>query len=206
LLNSHEIALRLEWILPQVQKPGRYVGGEYNQISKDWQAVATRVALAFPDIYDIGLPNLGLAIFYEQLNARPDVLAERVYCPWIDMEAHMRAEQIPLFSLESQRPILDFDILAFTLPYGDVVHQRAQPARSGRHPAEIKPTRRPSPAGDCRRPCLLQPRTDGRIRMAPRGSPDNAVGTGNDVDVEVPVDFHGRKDHHVELVDHANPY
>ena len=117
MLNSHEIALRLERILPQVQKPGRYVGGEYNQISKDWQAVATRVALAFPDIYDIGLPNLGLAIFYEQLNARPDVLAERVYCPWIDMEAHMRAEQIPLFSLESQRPVLDFDILAFTLPY-----------------------------------------------------------------------------------------
>ncbi|MEM5776522.1 MAG: B12-binding domain-containing radical SAM protein, partial [Anaerolineaceae bacterium] len=117
MLNSKEISLRLERILPQVQKPGRYVGGEYNQVKKDWNAVQTRVALAFPDIYDIGLPNLGLAIFYEQLNARADVLAERVYCPWTDMEAHMRSEQIPLFSLESQRPIVDFDILAFSLPY-----------------------------------------------------------------------------------------
>jgi radical SAM family uncharacterized protein len=107
----------LERILPQVQKPGRYVGGEYNQVNKDWKAVQTHVALAFPDIYDIGLPNLGLAIFYQQLNTRTDVLAERVYCPWIDMEALMRKEQIPLFALESQRPIIDFDILAFTLPY-----------------------------------------------------------------------------------------
>lgn len=117
MLTSAEINLWLEQILPQVQKPGRYVGGEYNQINKDWEAVPIRVALAFPDIYDIGLPNLGLAIFYQQLNARPDVLAERVYCPWVDLEALMRRDQIPLFALESQHPVADFDILAFTLPY-----------------------------------------------------------------------------------------
>ncbi len=115
--TSQEINLWLERILPLVQKPGRYVGGEYNQVNKDWNAVETHVVLAFPDIYDIGLPNLGLAIFYEQLNARPDVLAERVYCPWVDMETLLRRDQIPLFSLENQRPVADFDILAVTLPY-----------------------------------------------------------------------------------------
>ncbi len=115
--TTDEINLWLEQILPQVQKPGRYVGGEYNQINKDWKITSTRVALAFPDIYDIGLPNLGLAIFYEQLNTRPDVLAERVYCPWVDLEALMRRDQIPLFALESHHPVADFDILAFTLPY-----------------------------------------------------------------------------------------
>lgn len=117
MLTPGEINLRLERILPQVQKPGRYVGGEYNQIKKDWNAVETRVALAFPDIYDIGLPNLGLSIFYQQLNERPDVLAERVYCPWVDLEALLRRDQIPLFTLESQHPVAGFDILAFTLPY-----------------------------------------------------------------------------------------
>ncbi|GAP14589.1 radical SAM family uncharacterized protein [Longilinea arvoryzae] len=117
MLTPEEINLRLERVLPLVQKPGRYVGGEYNQVRKDWNAIETRVALAFPDIYDIGLPNLGLAIFYQQLNARPDVLAERVYCPWVDMEAFMRRDQIPLFSIENQRPVAEFDILAVTLPY-----------------------------------------------------------------------------------------
>ena len=75
MLNPHEIQARLEHILPRVEKPGRYVGGEYNQVIKNWDSVQTHVALAFPDIYDIGVPNLGLAIFYESLNDRPDVLA-----------------------------------------------------------------------------------------------------------------------------------
>ena len=108
---------QLERILPTVQKPGRYVGGELNQIQKPWDAVETRVALAFPDIYDLGLPNLGLAILYQDLNAREDVLAERVYTPWTDMELAMRNNGIPLYSLESHRPIAEFDILGITLPY-----------------------------------------------------------------------------------------
>ncbi len=107
----------LERILPTVQKPGRYVGGEFNQVIKDWDKTATRVALSFPDIYDIGLPNLGLAILYDTLNNREDVLAERTYLPWLDMEEAMRSHGIPLYSLESKHPIREFDILAFTLPY-----------------------------------------------------------------------------------------
>ena len=107
----------LERVLPTVQKPGRYVGGELNQVEKNWDSIPTHVALAFPDIYDIGVPNLGLAILYDILNKRPDVLAERTYLPWLDMEAVMRANQIPLYSLESKHSVGAFDILAFTLPY-----------------------------------------------------------------------------------------
>ncbi len=116
-MEPSEIERRLERILPTVQKPGRYTGGELNQIVKDWQATPLRVALAFPDIYDIGLPNLGLSIFYESLNARSDVLAERVYLPWADMETAMRKESLPLYSLESRHAVADFDVLAVTLPY-----------------------------------------------------------------------------------------
>jgi len=116
-LDPGEINRCLEWILPTVQKPGRYTGGELNQIVKDWQTTPVRVALAFPDIYDIGMPNLGLSIFYESLNQRSDVLAERVYLPWVDMEMAMRKEGVPLYSLESHHPIADFNLLAITLPY-----------------------------------------------------------------------------------------
>jgi radical SAM superfamily enzyme YgiQ (UPF0313 family) len=75
------------------------------------------VALLFPDIYDIGMSNLGLAVLYEIINARPDALAERVFLPWSDMEAAMRREGMPLFSLESRRPVADFDLVGITLPY-----------------------------------------------------------------------------------------
>ena len=115
--SPREIKNRLERILPTVQKPGRYVGGEMNQVVKEWEDPLTKIALAFPDIYDIGVPNLGLAIFYESLNARPDVLAERAFLPWLDMEDAMRAGGIPAFSLESKHALVDFDILAVTLPY-----------------------------------------------------------------------------------------
>ena len=118
LMNSPEDILQgLERILLRVQKPGRYVGGELNQVVKPWDSVETRVALIFPDIYDLGLPNLGLAILYDQLNRRADVLAERAYAPWTDMEAQMRAHNIPLYGLESKHPLSEFDILGFTLPY-----------------------------------------------------------------------------------------
>ncbi len=116
-LDSKEISSRLEKILLSVQKPGRYMGGELNQVIKDWEEIKTRIALIFPDIYDIGLPNLGLAILYDELNRREDVIAERAYAPWIDMEAAMRTEEIPLYSLETKHPIADFDIIGFTLPY-----------------------------------------------------------------------------------------
>jgi radical SAM family uncharacterized protein len=107
----------LDHILPTVRKPGRYIGGEYNSVVKDWEAIPTRVCLAFPDIYDLGMSNLGLAILYDVLNALPDVLAERTYAPWVDMIAAMRQARIPLYSLESKRPLADFDVVGFSLPY-----------------------------------------------------------------------------------------
>ena len=108
---------RLEHILLTVQKPGRYIGGEYNSVVKDWETTPTRVCLAFPDIYDLGMSNLGLVLLYDVLNALPDVLAERTYMPWVDMVAVMRNSHIPLYSLESKRPLADFDIIGFSLPY-----------------------------------------------------------------------------------------
>ena len=85
-MKPQEIEKEIEKFLLKVQKPGRYVGGEFNSIYKDSSAIQTRVALAFPDIYDLGVPNLGIAIFYDLLNKLPNVWAERVYLPWVDME------------------------------------------------------------------------------------------------------------------------
>lgn len=108
---------RLERILPTVQKPARYTGGELNQVVKDWEAIETHIALVFPDIYDIGMSNLGLAILYELINQRSDALAERAYSPWVDMEAAMRKASIHLYSLESRHPLSAFDIIGISLPY-----------------------------------------------------------------------------------------
>lgn len=111
------IRKQLRRILPRVQKPGRYVGGELNQIVKDWHSVETHFAMVFPDIYDIGVPNLGVMILYELINKRTDALCERAYLPWLDMEEELRQANIPLYSLESFHPLREFDILGFTLPY-----------------------------------------------------------------------------------------
>jgi radical SAM family uncharacterized protein len=116
-LSPDEINLKLQRILPTVQKPARYIGGELNQVVKSWDAIPTPIALAFPDIYDIGMSNLGLAILYELINKRPDALAERAYNPWVDMETAMRATGIPMYSLETRHALADFDIVGFSLPY-----------------------------------------------------------------------------------------
>jgi len=115
--TPEQIELALERILPRVTKPGRYTGGEYNQVCKNWDTIDYKVALAFPDIYDLGMSNLGLMIFYDIINKHRNLLAERVYSPWTDMEELMRERDIPLFSLESKHAIRDFDMLAITLPY-----------------------------------------------------------------------------------------
>ncbi|MCP4361311.1 MAG: TIGR03960 family B12-binding radical SAM protein [Chloroflexi bacterium] len=117
IMTPEQIEIALERILPRVRKPGRYTGGEYNQIVKDWAKIDFKVALAFPDIYDIGMSNLGLMIFYDIINKHRNLLAERVYCPWADMEEMLRQGNIPLFSLESKHAIREFDLLAFSLPY-----------------------------------------------------------------------------------------
>ena len=117
MLTPEQIETRLDRILLKVQKPGRYVGGELNSTVKDWDKVQTRVAFVFPDIYDIGISNVGIKILYDQVNQRDDSLAERAYAPWVDMEALMREHGIPLYTLESKRPLACFDLIGFTLPY-----------------------------------------------------------------------------------------
>jgi len=108
----------LDSILYQVNKPARYTGGEWNSIVKDWDKTYIRTVLAYPDLYEIGMSNIALPILYEILNSQPDVLAERVFAPWPDMEAAMRTAGIPLFGLESKRYLKDFDIIGFSLGYG----------------------------------------------------------------------------------------
>jgi radical SAM family uncharacterized protein len=117
MLTPEQIERKLERILPTVEKPGRYTGGELNSVVKDWTRGQTRVCLAFPDIYDLGMSNLGVAILYDIINQRPDILAERAYCPWTDMEAALRREGIPLYSLETKHPLSEFDIIGLSLPY-----------------------------------------------------------------------------------------
>ena len=104
-------------MLHQVTRPARYTGGEWNSIIKDWESTGIKVALAYPDLYEIGMSNMALPILYDLLNCQPDVLAERVYAPWADMEAALRKAGIPLLSLESKRPLNDFDIIGFSLGY-----------------------------------------------------------------------------------------
>ena len=119
LTTPRQISRALDRVLHTVTQPARYTGGELNTIVKDWAIpkIRSKIALAFPDIYELGGSNLGLMILYDLINKREDLLAERVYCPWNDFEAVMRREGIPLFSLETRHPIRQFDIFAFSLPY-----------------------------------------------------------------------------------------
>ena len=117
MITPDAISRALDRALPTVQKPARYTGGEYNSIVKPWDEIAYRLALVFPDVYDLGMSNLGLAVLYDIVNRQPDMLAERAYTPWVDMIAAMRREAIPLYSLETRHALADFDVLGFTLPY-----------------------------------------------------------------------------------------
>lgn len=108
---------QLDKILSRVQKPSRYAGGEWNAIKKDWDQVDIKVAFAFPDVYEVGMSHLGLQILYHVVNNQQDALMERVFAPWTDMEKELRQERMLLFSLESQRQLVDFDIIGFTLQY-----------------------------------------------------------------------------------------
>lgn len=103
--------------LRDVMKPARYTGGEWNSMPKDWGDVRVHVALAFPDIYEVGMSNMAIPILYEILNRAKGVLAERVYAPWSDMEAQLRQHGLPLYSLETHRPLWEFDIIGFSLGY-----------------------------------------------------------------------------------------
>lgn len=111
------LSQELEKILPLVQKPGRYTGGELNSVMKDREGVDIRYAFCFPDTYEIGMSHLGIKILYSLVNARDDAWCERVFAPWADMEEKMREHNIPLYALESGDPIRDFDLIGFTLQY-----------------------------------------------------------------------------------------
>ncbi len=113
---SDRLALTDE-ILLSAEKPERYIGGEVNSVIKDKKAVDVRFAFCFPDVYEIGMSHIGIQILYGMFNSYPDVWCERVYSPWSDMDKIMREKHIPLFALESQDPVRDFDFLGFTLQY-----------------------------------------------------------------------------------------
>ncbi len=106
-----------EKLLLNVQKPGRYIGGEYNSVQKELREDMLRFAFAFPDIYEVGMSHVGLKILYHLLNEQENIWCERVFAPWIDADAVMKKENIPLFSLESYTPIKEFDVIGFTLQY-----------------------------------------------------------------------------------------
>jgi len=113
----HQISDKIKKdLLPFVMKPGRYIGNELGAIKKDHQGKLS-VALAFPDVYEIGMSYVGLSILYHLINKRPDCVAERVFAPWVDAEEFLRKESIPLFSLESHTPLKEFDIIGFSLTY-----------------------------------------------------------------------------------------
>ena len=104
-------------ILLNIEKPARYIGNEINSVMKDKEKVAIRFAMCFPDVYEIGMSHLGIQILYDMFNRREDTWCERVYSPWIDLDRIMREQHIPLFALESQDPIQDFDFLGITIQY-----------------------------------------------------------------------------------------
>lgn len=108
---------RLERILPKVQKPARYTGGEYNQIIKNKDEVELRLAFCFPDTYEIGMSNLGMGILYSTMNELPYVWCERVYAPWGDMYEQMKQNRVPLYALESGDPVSEYDVIAFSIGY-----------------------------------------------------------------------------------------
>ena len=104
-------------ILMQVEKPARYIGNEVNSVMKDAGKVDVRFCMCFPDIYEIGMSHLGIQILYSMLNSWDDVWCERVYSPWLDLDAILREKKIPLFALESQQPVKNMDFLGITLQY-----------------------------------------------------------------------------------------
>ena len=108
---------KIEKILPRVQKPGRYTGGELGSVLKNPEEVAVRFAFCFPDTYEIGMSHLGMKILYGLINEREDAYCERFFAPWTDMEDEMRKNSVDLFSLETKTPLSNFDVIGFTLQY-----------------------------------------------------------------------------------------
>ena len=141
--DNESLRRRLDRILPKVMKPGRYVGGEWNIIRKDWEKTDVKMAFVFPDVYEIGMSNLALRILYGLVNSYDHFLCERAFAPWPDMEEKMKEEGIPLYALESFNPLQNFDIVGFTLQYElsysnilNVLHLSDIPLRSSERTEE----------------------------------------------------------------------
>ncbi len=113
----HKLKKQIDNILPSVEKPARYTGGEFNSVIKNPDDVKIRFAFCFADVYEVGMSHLGMKILYHLLNERDDTYCERVFAPWVDMEDKMRQNNIPLFTLETMDPVSDFDFVGFTLQY-----------------------------------------------------------------------------------------
>ena len=116
-MSSDSLSRAFDALVLRAQKPSRYVGGELGSVRKDLAAAGLRFALAFPDTYEVGMSNLGFRLLYHLLNDRPEIACERVFLPWPDLEEMLRAERLPLFTLESRAPVADFDVLGVTLQF-----------------------------------------------------------------------------------------
>ena len=146
-MSVESVFPQLEPLLPLVRKPVQYVGGEVNSTVKEWDETDVRWALLYPDAYEVGLPNQGIAILYEVLNEQPGVLAERTYSVWPDLEALMREHGIPQFTVDAHRPVGAFDVLGVSLLDRARVHEPADRARPGEDSAACPrngPMRTPS--------------------------------------------------------------
>ena len=161
LTTPKQITRALDRVLHKVEMPARYTGGELNTIVKDWSdpAIRTKIALAFPDIYELGGSNLGLMVLYDLINRRDDMLAERVYCPWTDFEAIMRRDEHPPLQPGDAPSAGRLRHRRLQPALRTALHQRADHARPGRHSAaRRRPHRRPS-ADHRRRLRLLSTRS-----------------------------------------------
>ena len=112
-----ELSEKIDALLSQVEKPVRYMGGEFGSVMKDLGTVDVRYAFLFPDVYEVGMSHLGMKILYHAINRMDGAWCERVFSPWVDMDAKMREAGVPLFSLESRTPVREFDLLGITLQY-----------------------------------------------------------------------------------------
>ncbi|MEW6622607.1 MAG: TIGR03960 family B12-binding radical SAM protein [Bacillota bacterium] len=144
-------------ILPKVEKPARYLGDEYNSIHKNWQHVALKMVFCFPDVYEVAMSHLGLRILYGVVNEQEDLLMERCFAPWMDMEQELRQRDLALFSLESTRPIKDFDVIGFTLQYEMSYSNILNMLDLGKIPVERKDRDESYPLVIAGGPCAFNP-------------------------------------------------
>ena len=160
MLNRALKSVIVGHVLPDVQTPAQYVGGEWNAVVKDHRAVRGKLCLAFPDAYSIGMSHHGLQVLYDLMNRRDDWACERAFTPLGDMEKMLRERKLPLCSLETFTPLAEFDVLGFTLQYDLCYSNVLDDARPGRDSALGRRANDGASAGDCRRSVRGQSRAD----------------------------------------------